>query len=835
MAEESKSHSTEGRRRRRSTKAPAGAEVRDWDRKPIGGLVHWIAVLWILTVAGAGILNSPGISRPYPGLTVALGGITTVLAAAFFARFKLSERGNRLQAIAIVWLIWCVISAIGSIDSFRSAQTLASWSGGIGLFLLASFAATSGLHWRAMVWGLSCIATAITVHGLMNIGEDGQLLGTFSNRDSFAVIPLIGFFFALSQTQWYQLPGVRYAAWIQAIVMGLAVGRSSSRAAALGLICGVILTGVFLSLDKDQTRKRKVTKGTLVGLAAMLCIALFSGILLPLMVRVEELRKGEDNQGVAMREDVLVYGLRTSLARPISGSGPGTFALAYQTFRPPSVVPDYIYVNVAHDDPVEVVVEFGWIGLALAGALWLSVLSRATRLTRYGKAPWEASALVGGIGAIAAYSTLNFIIAVPVLLHWELLALASIQAIPVRIPEPVQKLSIGRAFAVIVLVGLGGWTTYFGIQSSRANHHAAESERLANELRWEEALQSLESALKIQPQAKLYALRGTLRGSLAKFTRQKQNLTSITQDHEMAAKLSPRDPYLAKSRLLFYENTQQYDRAEKTLLQMIEHAPYQQWHIKELVRVQLLQGRLKEAARTVYEKFDIDSEGLDLIAPILVNLEIKRHGDAIAMFLEWSSEEGEVSRHLQLALLTAEYALAKSLPAVAERILLFVNERDPESAQTLYLLTRTYGLQGKPLRRREFLARLLRLPPDARNDRYLDLALVEWAKTRPRSQDSKPIILKLQKRLQEAPKSPSIRLFLSGIYLKENRVEAATEMISQGLDYSPDDPRLLARMGTCLLRQGLNDMAADYFSQALKVDPSNLEAKRGGRNVPSPP
>ena len=822
-------------RQRRKAKGKPGPEISEWDRRFTLGLPQWVASAWVLLVAAIGLLISPGVSRPYPGVTVALGGLTALLASVLLFFFKISDRGNRVHGLCLAWLFWCVLSSVWSLDLFRSLQTVASWTGAVGLFIVATFIAVSGLHWRALVWGLSVIATAITLYGLMNLDERGQLLATFSNRDNFAVIPLIGFFLALSQTQWYQLPGVRYVAWLQAVLMGLAVGRSSSRAAALGLVAGVLLTGLFLSLDKNQSRKRKVAKGTILGLALMLTLALGSGLLMPLFVRVEELRKGEDRQGVVMREDVLVYGLRTSLDRPVQGSGPGTFSLAYQAYRPQSVVPDYIYVNVAHNDPIEVVVETGWVGFVLLGSMWLLVISRALRLVRHGQASWEASALVGGIGSLATYSALNFVIAVPVLLFWEMLLLGSLQALPVRTPEPLTKRTPGRLLWVVFLAVLGGWSSYFGFKSWRANQQVQLSEKLAAELRWEDSLECLEKGLSIQPQARLYSLRGTLRGRLAKFKNQKQELGRIAEDHEMAAKLSPRDPFLAKARLVFFESAQMFGQAEATLLKMKEFSPYEQWHNKELVRLQLLQGKLKDAARTVYENFDAESQGLDLLAPILVNLEIKKPGDAMSMFLEWGHEEGDVSRYLQLATATAEYALAKSLPAVAERILLFVSEQDANSGQALYLLTRAYALQGKPLKRREYLARLLRLPADARNDRYLDLALVEWAKSQQKNQDSKALVLKLQKRLQESPQSPSIRLFLSEFYLKQNKIEEATELISQGLDYSPEDPRLLARMGTCLFRQGLNDMAADYFSQALKLDPSNLEARRGSKKMPIVP
>lgn len=816
--------------RRSRSEAARSSEVAPWESTRLRGPLQWLAVVWILLVAAFGLSQSPGVSQPFPGLTVAAGGLSAIVGAFFFSRFTLTWRASRSQWLMLLWLLWGFLCCTTSLDSFRSLQSVSAWVGGAGLFLLFPLISTSSLHWRALTWGLSLVATAITLYGLSHISDKGQLVATFSNRDSFAVIPLIGFFFALSQTQWVQFTPIRYVAWAQALIMGLAVGRSSSRAAAFGLVFGLVVTGLFLQLDKNKSRRKKIRRSTLLGLTALLVLSIASGVLMPLMVRVQEYRKGEDVQGVTMREDVLVYGLQTSFKRPILGSGPGTFSLAYQEFRPQSAVPDYIYVNVAHDDPVEVVVEYGWPGFFLMTCIWALVASRALRLSRQGHAPWEASALVGGLGALTAFSALNFIIALPVLLFWQMLALGALQAIPIQPPQTVSGTAPLRRLAALGLALMGIWACFFGVQNWRANHQLARAEALAKELRWEEALQCADRALKIMPQPKAYALRGNLRANLARFKGRKGDMEAVAADLERAAHLSPRDPKIARSRLLFYQSTKRLDKAEEILIEMRKHSPYEEWHVKELVRLQLLQKKFLEAARTIYKNAANDSEAINLLAPILITMESAQPGDAITLLREWSAEEEDIGRYGKIALTTAEYALAKSAPAVAERIATFVVETDPESAHALYLLTRAYGMQGKPLKRREFLNRLVSLPARPRNEKYLDLALVEWARSQ-KGKTPDSILIKLQKRLKDNPNSPAVRLFLSNSLLENGQIDQATEIISQGLDYAPEDARLLARMGTCLLGQGLGDMAADFFSQALKVDPGNVEARSGSLKI----
>ncbi|CAN0489826.1 unnamed protein product, partial [Phaeothamnion confervicola] len=113
---------------------------------------------------------------------------------------------------------------------------------------------------------------------------------------------------------------------------------------------------------------------------------------------------------------VIRGGIQASMERPLLGYGPGNFALAFQHVRPGNL--EESYMNVAHNDTVQLFVEFGYIGLITWGLLLaLSVKTAVASCRKLGSL--EHAGAVSAVVAIEVYSLGNF--ATPVLADLALL------------------------------------------------------------------------------------------------------------------------------------------------------------------------------------------------------------------------------------------------------------------------------------------------------------------------------------------------------------------------------------------------------------------------------
>lgn len=808
-----------GKFRTRPAPPPSGVLFNSGSREPAW---HPLGVVLLLVLAGVSIWLGPGVTRPYPGYAVALGGGCCLTAALALWRHRPSSRAMFTYHAVLALGFWLVLVSQFSVDKFRSLQTLASWMAGLGVFVLAAVATSSLKRWLGLILGLVLVATMASLYGFVT--STAALASTFSNADTFCVIPLLGFFLSMILLQ-QPTKRLMLLGGLSQIVLGLAVIRTGSRAGILGLAVGLAVLVLVQSRQSDKKRTRHDLKIALGPVILMAFIALVTGLASPLAGRVTELKQGQDNQGVTMREDVLRHGIKASFSHPILGSGPGTFALIYQQFRPRNVLPDYIYVNVAHNDYVELAVEIGWPGFFLIFIFLSLIVLRGIRLIRLNLAPWEASCLLGAVFALLSFALFNFTISVPCLVFWEMLILGLLQGIPIG-SGGKSGLAPSKLMLIALLIGSGCWCISFGLTAERANSKVLESLRLLSALRWEEALPILDRAVTLQPTNTSHLLsRGKLKSQLEKFQHKD---FAAEKDLLAAVNLSPKDIRGLRSLLNYYQFTQQYAKAETVNLDLQKAAPYLEGLDKQLCRLQLLQDKYEEAASTLYHGSVTEEETQKMLLPILSSLEQHHPGRAVSLLGQWSAAEKDTNYAVRLARQTARLCLADQKSQAADRLLRFIVEKDPADYESHYLASLAAIQLGKAERAKELLNALLSHKPGKPKDQaYYDLALAQWALLQ---QDfGKPGIThsRIEMRLKDRPRSIALCLLLSESYLRQRRAELAAELVSRGLDLKPDEPHLLARMGTCMIAQGLPDLAQGYFDQALKLDPSLEEAKLG--------
>ncbi|MBT9585531.1 O-antigen ligase family protein [bacterium] len=764
----------------------------------------------------------PGVTRPYPGYTVALGGLCCLTSALALWRHRPSSRAMFTYQATLALGLWLVLVSQFSVDKFRSMQTLASWLAGLGVFLLAAISPSSLNLWLGLILGLVLTANMASLYGL--ITSTGLLSSTFSNADTFCVIPLLGFFLSMILLQ-HSTKRLVLLGGLSQVVLGLAVIRTGSRAGILGLAVGLVVFVLVQTRQADKKHTRKGLQKALGLVLLMVVIALITGFASGLAGRISELKQGQDNQGVSMREDVLTHGVKASFSNPVFGSGPGTFSLIYQQFRPRNVLPDYIYVNVAHNDYVELAVEIGWPGFFLMFVFLGLIVLRAVRLIRHNLAPWEAGCLLGAVFSVLGFALFNFTVSVPCLVFWEMLLLGLLQGIPIG-PGGKPGQSPSKLVLVALLVVSGCWCIFVGIIAERANGNVVEAQRLLDALRWEEALPILDRAVALQPTNMSHLLsRGKLKSQLEKF--QHKDLAA-EQDLLAAVNLSPKDIRGLRSLLNYYQFTRQYSKAEKINLDLQKAAPYLEGLDKQLCKLQLLQNKYEDAASTLYHGSVTEEETQKMLLPILCSLEQTHPGRAVSLLGQWSAGEKDTHYAVRLARQTARSCLADQKSQAADRLLNFIVEQYPADYESQYLASLAATQQGETKRAEELLNDLLsRKPTKPKDQAYYDLALSQWALLQQDFGKAGITHNRLEARLKERPRSVAIGLLLSESFLRQRKAESAAELVSRGLDLKPDEPHLLARMGTCMLAQGLPDLAQGYFEQALKLEPSLQEAKLG--------
>ncbi len=123
--------------------------------------------------------------------------------------------------------------------------------------------------------------------------------------------------------------------------------------------------------------------------------------------------------------------LRMFAAHPLLGTGLGTFATAFPHYR---VFYDGFFINNAHDDYLELLLETGLLGLGVG--MWFLVLLyrdglRNLRLTRPTPASMISTAALAGCTGLLAHSFMDFNLHIPAnaALFYVLCAIATVPAV----------------------------------------------------------------------------------------------------------------------------------------------------------------------------------------------------------------------------------------------------------------------------------------------------------------------------------------------------------------------------------------------------------------------
>lgn len=248
---------------------------------------------------------------------------------------------------------------------------------------------------RARLWGLVALgAVASAILGMVQIasGGDGLRLywettpgapvGLFANRNHQAVflasaMPIVGALIGKRLGRSQRLgPLLLALGAMMVLLLGIALTGSRS-----GLVMGLVGLAGGLACLRNQgqlssaktTRQRFALGGAIAAASVLILVfALRSGV-------VERL--SQTDFASETRAQILWPLVRTAAAYMPLGSGFGSFSAVYRQFEPDALL-STIYLNEAHNEPVQLAIEGGMPALLLLGLFmwwWVGALVRLRR------------------------------------------------------------------------------------------------------------------------------------------------------------------------------------------------------------------------------------------------------------------------------------------------------------------------------------------------------------------------------------------------------------------------------------------------------------------------
>ena len=248
----------------------------------------------------------------------------------------------------------------------------------------------------------------------------GVPVGLFANGNHQAVmlasaIPLVAIWAVRRRRNTAATLGLAAVFAIGLFAVALLTGsRSGGVLAMIGLgLALAVLWQSWTSQGAGRSEARRVSPirrhvpvmAALAALLALAAAALWSSAGMIGLVAAspqEEVRLAALPTMLSMLQDVWIFGV-----------GGGAFARAYQIFEPAAMLSPY-YLNHAHNDWLEIAIEYGMAGILLLVALTLLVFSAARQLWRRpGFSLAERCALLAPPAFLAAASLLDYPLRVP--------------------------------------------------------------------------------------------------------------------------------------------------------------------------------------------------------------------------------------------------------------------------------------------------------------------------------------------------------------------------------------------------------------------------------------
>lgn len=233
--------------------------------------------------------------------------------------------------------------------------------------------------------------------------QGGTIFGPYVNRNHYAgLMEMLTPFAVIGFLVPYMRREKRTLMLFSAALMGASLVLSLSRGGLISLAIALVFLGAIIAIG---TRHRRAAFGIL-------------GLVLPVIALVFWLSSTGSLQRFTTMEDwmrvaITRDGLRIFSEHLAIGTGLGTFPTIYPQFR--SFPTDY-FVNQAHNDVVQLMVETGLPGLLIVLWFLVSVYRRGLAKTNTWMTSWKGAASLAaltGITSLLVHSLLDFNLRIP--------------------------------------------------------------------------------------------------------------------------------------------------------------------------------------------------------------------------------------------------------------------------------------------------------------------------------------------------------------------------------------------------------------------------------------
>ncbi|MBI3927725.1 MAG: O-antigen ligase family protein [Armatimonadetes bacterium] len=810
------------------------------ETRAVPSLFSWAYAAAVLAYVAGSMLQTPGVTAPTPGYVIAGGGLLALAAALGIALRPLTSRRARIIALAVLFLAWCYLARLTSIETYLSSVSWAEWAACLSVLCAILLSVSSSTQWRFVAWGLAITALLASLYGLYLVQTDATLhsrfSSTFTNPDCFAVVPLVGALLASGLAG--RSPGLkRYLALALATGLIAALLFTASRSALIGLVAGYLFLGGFLvsgmssgkkaskngeGASGPRKRRRRSRKdkrafpiGAVLPILAVVCL-FFLMPSNPMTRRFSKL--AADTKTWSSRADALERGLKAFTERPLLGSGPGTFALAYQPYRTLDGIQEYY--NVAHNDHLQVLVETGVVGLGL----WLGLLGvcAASGVRRAGsRMSSESLAASAAVVGVSVYALGNFALPVPAATQWWMAAAGLAACTPGRKggagPAPLWLRAC--LAAALFLVGLS--LVFCGLRIERAKVRIQEARKFAGELKLEQAYEAATAAVHTEPANTQHRReRSQLAKKLAYLTGVDDWASRAEADLLAARQQNPRGVPVLMALFRYYYSAGDLEHADEVLDAALAQAPHSLEMRRRLAGIKLARGNYGEAAELLVPLVGKgEGQERDQIAASIVLMEHKEKGSGIQLLREWSADKSRAS--LVAGVVQKIHQLAAGKPQLAtldDTLYRFQLESSPDDACVLLGYARAAAARGDSEKQLRLLQQIVE-DRDATQSGCWGKAMAEWAGVVSRQGDTERARLVLASHLERDPGALEVRLQLSKILEAEDTARAR-ELIKEGLLFR-EDAQLLLRMGELYEAEGFPDLAMSYYRDAERASPQD--------------
>jgi O-antigen ligase len=255
------------------------------------------------------------------------------------------------------------------------------------------------VHVKILAWVFCAYGTGVALFAvLQSLSSNGKIYwlweppsggwiyGPYVNHNHYAGLMEMLFPIALVMSLTRHIPGHwRSVPLVAAMVMAASIFLSGSRGGMVAFLVQAIVLGVFLGLRKN--RQTALMAGSTLLVIGVLMFWIGGEAAVKRLTSIHSEAKTEIAGGIRLSID------RDSLMmlrkKPVIGWGLGTFPIVYPQFR--GFYSDK-FVNHAHNDYLQLLVETGLVGFSLM--LWFLTLTLRGAIRKLGDWSWDFNAAV---------------------------------------------------------------------------------------------------------------------------------------------------------------------------------------------------------------------------------------------------------------------------------------------------------------------------------------------------------------------------------------------------------------------------------------------------------